>query len=98
MGAEELSGSGTVKPNANKTFYRLLETTGAIDLVIDGSESFPGDEITVLVQATGATTVNVSGDAAPGSLAVGAGGVGAFTIVNGGGEDSPFFVGLVNLS
>ena len=97
--ARELpAAGGTVTLNGNINIIRILDGDGAANVVIDGSKSLPGDELTILVQATGDTTLNVSGDAAPGSLVVAAGGVGAVKLMNGGPVGSPRFVGVVALS
>ena len=91
-------GSQTIKPNANNTVVRVLDINGAMTITIDGSESLPGDEISFGLQATAASTVSIDGDAAAGSIAVGAGGVAAVKLVNMGSVDAPFFVSYVALS
>ena len=78
MAGDELPAvSQTYQPNANISMVRLLDTPGDLTITIDGAKSLPGDELNIMVQATAATIVTIAGDAAPGSLAVGAGGVGA---------------------
>jgi len=97
--AKELpAAGGSVTLNGNINIVRVLGATGTVNITIDGSKSLPGDELTILVQATGATTLEIAGDAAPGSLQINAGGVGAVKLMNGGPEGSPLFVGIVPLS
>ena len=99
MGALELpEGAQTIKPNANITVVRVLDINASMTITIDGSESLPGDEINLGLQATAAVTVSFDGDAAPGGLAIGAGGVGAVKLVNMGSIDAPFFVSYAPLS
>lgn len=99
MGALELpEGNQTIKPNANVTFDRVLDINANMTITIDGSESLPGDEINILLQATAEVTVSFDGDAAPGGQLITAGGVGAVKLVNGGTIDAPFFVSYAPLS
>ena len=97
--AKELEAeSQTITPNANLSIYRVLDSLGDIILTIDGSKSLPGDELIVLVEATAETTLSIDGDAAAGSIAIGAGGVGAIKLINGGGNNNPFFLSYAPLS
>lgn len=99
MAALELpEGSQGITPNANITVVRVLDINGAMTITIDGADSLPGDEINFGLQATAASTISFDGDAAPGGVAVGAGGVGAVKLVNMGSIDVPFFVSYVPLS
>lgn len=99
MGAQELpEGNQVITPNANITIDRVLDINANMTITIDGSESLPGDEINFMLEATAAVTVSFDGDAAAGGLAIGAGGVGAVKLINGGSVDAPLFVSFVPLS
>ena len=95
---ELVEGSQTVQPKANINVMRVLDVNASMTVTIDGSKSLPGDELNFLIQATAAATVSFDGDAAPGSIAVGAGGVGAVKLINGGPNGTPFFVSYAPLS
>ena len=98
FGKELAEGDQTIQPNANLSFYRLLDVNGDMTITIDGAKSLPSDEVNIMIEATAAATISIAGDAAPGSLAIGAGGVGAIKIVNGGGAGNAFFVSYAPLS
>ena len=99
MSADELPAISQIyRPAGNMSFARLLDTPGDLTITIDGSKSLPGDELNILIQATAATVVTIAGDAAPGSVTVGAGGVGAVKLVNGGTNGNPLFASYVPLS
>ena len=99
MSAQELpEGNQVITPNANITVDRVLDINANMTITIDGSESLPGDEINFMLEATAAVTVSFDGDAAPGGVAIGAGGVGAVKLVNGGTVDAPNFVSYVSLT
>ena len=95
---EIAAASGTITPKANINVIRMLDATGAITLTVDGAKSLPGDRMTVIVQATGETTITIAGDAAPGSVVINAGGVGALEFINGGSNGATYFVGPALLS
>ncbi len=97
--ASELAeGDQVITPNGNHQFYRVLDVNDDMTLTIDGAKSLPGDECNVLIQATGAAVISIAGDAAAGSISVGAGGVGAMKLVNGGPNGASFFISYVPLS
>lgn len=83
FGKELAEGSQTIRPNANLSFYRILDVNADMTITIDGSKSLPADECNIIIEATAAATVTIDGDAAPGSVSIGAGGVGAIKLVNG---------------
>ena len=89
--------SQPIAPNANVSIYRVLDATGAITLTVNGTHSLLGDRLTILVQATGETTLTIAGDAAPGSVVISAGGVSAIDLINGA-SGPALFVGLVTLA
>ena len=99
MGAMELpEGAQTVTPEANVTDMRVLDINASFTLTIDGSKSLPGDEINLGLFATAASTITLAGDAAAGSIAIGAGGVGAVKLINMGTESAPNFISYVPLT
>ena len=98
FGKELAEGDQTIRPNANMSFYRILDVNGDMTITIDGSKSLAADELNILIQATAAATITIAGDAAPGSVAIGAGGVGAIKLVNGAFAGVARFASYVPLS
>ena len=98
FGKELAEGNQTIQPNANMSFYRVLNVNGDMTITIDGAKSLPADEVNIMIEATAAAVISIDGDAAPGSLAIGAGGVGAIKIVNGGQSGAAFFVSYAPLA